>query len=550
LIANGGMGTVWCAADVALGRSVAIKLLAEAFIGDPSAARRFMREARAAARLSGHPNVVTIYDVGTCADRPYIVMEHLAGGTVADALRLGAFARPEALRWLDEAGAALDYAHGRGVVHRDVKPANMLLGTDRVLRLGDFGIASIGTDQTLSGSGELFGTAAYISPEQALGQQATAASDRYSLAVAAFELLTGTRPFDGDHFTAQARAHVEDRPPRASDRAEGLSRAVDSVLVRGMAKAPEDRWPTAQSFALALRGAVQGERTRHGPVLSLPAFGPRPRRAGGARRPAPSPLRPVEAPVEDPPLVIFDSIASAGVGRYRPALGAVAALALVAAIAGGAVGADGGGSPSTHSSALNAGTVRLKPATARRTAARTRTTRKRRPAPPRVKSTTTAPPRSATLAATLEARGHTLMTDGQYSAALPVLRQAVATAPPTTLTYAYALYDLGRTLQLAGDPTAAIPILEARLKIPNQPAVVYQELVVAKAAAAAQKSGQGTTPTGSTATTTTPTTTTPTTATQTTPTTPTAPTTTTPTAPGPKHPRPRPPAPTGGAGLD
>jgi hypothetical protein len=143
------------------------------------------------------------------------------------------------------------------------------------------------------------------------------------------------------------------------------------------------------------------------------------------------------------------------------------------------------------------------------------------------------------------------MSDGQYSAALPVLRQAVATAPPTTLTYAYALYDLGRTLQLAGDPTAAIPILEARLKIPNQPAVVYQELVVAKAAAAAQKSGQGTTPTGSTATTTTPTTTTPTTtATQTTPTTPTAPTTTTPTAPGPKHPRPRPPAPTGGAGLD
>ena len=137
-IANGGMASVWCAEDRVLGRRVAIKLLAERFAYDQTAVRRFKREARTAARLSGHPNVVTIYDVGesTTPDpdappRAFIVMEFLAGGTVADAQRCGAVTQTEAIWWLHEVASALDYAHGRGVLHRDIKPANVLLDGNR-----------------------------------------------------------------------------------------------------------------------------------------------------------------------------------------------------------------------------------------------------------------------------------------------------------------------------------------------------------------------------------------------------------------------------------
>ncbi|MGZ4344892.1 MAG: serine/threonine-protein kinase, partial [Solirubrobacteraceae bacterium] len=199
-IANGGMASVWCAEDRVLGRRVAIKLLAERFAHDQTAVRRFKREARTAARLSGHPNVVTIYDVGetTTPDpdeppRAFIVMEFLAGGTVADALRCGAVTQTEAIWWLQEVASALDYAHGRGVLHRDIKPANLLLDRDRSVHVADFGIAQLATEDTLTADGQLLGTAAYLAPERALGRPATEASDRYSLAVMAFELLVGER---------------------------------------------------------------------------------------------------------------------------------------------------------------------------------------------------------------------------------------------------------------------------------------------------------------------------------------------------------------------
>jgi eukaryotic-like serine/threonine-protein kinase len=186
-IASGGMASVWCARDRALGRNVAIKLLAERFADDEDANARFLREARAAARLSGHPNVVMIYDVGeTDVDgRAFIVMEFLAGGTVADALRVDSVRRVHAVRWVGEAASALDFAHSRGVLHRDIKPANLLLSRARTLHVADFGIARLGAEDTITGTGEVLGTASYLAPERALGQPATPASDRYSLAVAA-----------------------------------------------------------------------------------------------------------------------------------------------------------------------------------------------------------------------------------------------------------------------------------------------------------------------------------------------------------------------------
>src|SRR6185437_10119217 len=261
-IASGGMASVWCARDHALGRNVAIKLLAERFAHDEDAMERFMREARAAARLSGHPNVVMIYDVGETGatdddpSRAFIVMEYLAGGTVADALRVDSVRRVHAVKWVHEAASALDYAHSRGVLHRDIKPANLLLDRDRVLHVADFGIARLGTEDTITASGEVIGTASYLAPERVLGRPATDASDRYSLAVAAYELLVGERPFTAAHFAVLARQHVEDAPPAASFCNRALPPAVDAVLARGMAKRPEQRWPTAQDFADALEAAL------------------------------------------------------------------------------------------------------------------------------------------------------------------------------------------------------------------------------------------------------------------------------------------------------
>src|SRR3954447_5240755 len=245
-LANGGMASVWEAHDELLDRDVAVKLLASHLGEDERARKRFQREARAAAGLSSHPNVVTIYDVGEWRDRVFMVMEIMRGGTLGDRLKSDReISHESALRWLAQAAAALDTAHDAGVVHRDIKPGNLLLDEHERLAVADFGIARLAWEDQLTATGQVLGTAAYLSPEQALGEAATAASDRYALAVVAYELLTGTRPFEADHFAAQARAHVEDPVPPASSRTRGLSRAVDAVLERALAKEPGDRWGSA-----------------------------------------------------------------------------------------------------------------------------------------------------------------------------------------------------------------------------------------------------------------------------------------------------------------
>src|SRR4051794_7981385 len=237
-LANGGMASVWEAHDELLDRDVAVKLLASHLGEDERARRRFQREARAAAGLSSHPHVVTIYDVGEHRHRVFMVMEIMRGGSIGDRLKSGReISQATIVRWLREAAGALDTAHDAGVVHRDIKPGNLLLDDHERLAVADFGIARVAWEDQLTLTGQVLGTAAYLSPEQAMGETASAASDRYALAVVAYELLTSTRPFEAEHFAAQARAHVEDPVPPASSRAVvDLSPAVDAVLERGLAK--------------------------------------------------------------------------------------------------------------------------------------------------------------------------------------------------------------------------------------------------------------------------------------------------------------------------
>jgi tRNA A-37 threonylcarbamoyl transferase component Bud32 len=466
-IARGGMATVWCAQDRTLDRQVAIKLLAEPYAYDELAGRRFKREARAAARLSGHPNVVTIYDVGEAPPedgprgRPFLVMEYLPGGTMADALRTGQFDRLTALRWLQHAAAALDYAHRRGVIHRDVKPANFLLDRERILHVADFGIAQLGTEDTLTVSGEVLGTAAYLAPERALGQPATAASDRYALAVAAYELIVGERPFTAEHFAAQARQHLEDAPPPASRRNPDLPPALDAVLERGMAKRAEDRFPTCLQLtdeieaALLATGATRPvaptQRTR---AIAQPAATAA--RAGAAGPPVASGGRSSIPRSTRARVAVLAALAAALLG-----------IAIAAAASGGSGSGSGGRAEAGHKTHARA----KHPAPASHPSTQTS---------PRTTSTGAAtPPAPAGGAPALEAQGHALMEQGNYRSAIPVLRRAVAAAPSSSLTYAYALYDLGRSLRLAGDPRAAVQILWRRLQIPNQTSTVRAELALA-----------------------------------------------------------------------
>ena len=294
LIARGGMGEVYRATDSVLQRKVAVKLLSERHAGDEDVRARFRREALAAARLSGTPHIITVFDVGEHRRRPFIVMEYLDGGSIHDRLRDGRIAPGQALEWLAQAGIALDRAHAEGVVHRDVKPANLLLDRDANLVVTDFGIASTTGVDTLTLPGTVLGTAGYLSPEQARGEPATAASDRYGLGVVAFELLTGRRPFEGDTAATEALAHVTAPVPSAESIHPELPDGVDEVLARALAKDPVERPETCSELVRDLRDAFSGAARRPAPTLVAPVAG-RGRGAGGSRPPAASRRSPTTA---------------------------------------------------------------------------------------------------------------------------------------------------------------------------------------------------------------------------------------------------------------
>ncbi|MFF5172435.1 protein kinase [Micromonospora sp. NPDC000089] len=251
-IASGGMGDVWRGTDQVLGRTVAVKSLLPALLDDPDFAERFRGEARTMATIN-HPGVVDVYDFGSDQQIAFLVMEYIEGDALSATLsRVGRLTPARTMALVAQAAEALHAAHEKGIVHRDVKPGNLLVRPNGTLVLTDFGIARSDMVAQLTAAGSVLGTASYISPEQATGAVATPASDVYALGVVAYQCLAGRRPFEGDNPLEIAMKHVRDTPrPLPGD----IPPQVRAIVERALAKDPAHRWPSAAALASVARQA-------------------------------------------------------------------------------------------------------------------------------------------------------------------------------------------------------------------------------------------------------------------------------------------------------
>jgi serine/threonine-protein kinase len=315
-IAGGGMGDVWRGTDEVLGRTVAVKILLPALLDEPGFAERFRGEARTMATIN-HPGVVDVYDYGSDKQIAFLVMEYVEGDALSRTLsRVGRLTPARTMALVAQAADALQAAHDKHIVHRDVKPGNLLVRPNGTLVLTDFGIARSALVGQLTAAGSVLGTASYISPEQAAGETATPLSDVYALGVVAYQCLSGRRPFEGDNPLEIAMKHVRETPrPLPAD----CPPPVRAIVERSMAKDPAARWPSAAVLATQARQAAAAlAATGHGrpisgpPVSGVPAFGPVSAPPGGARgqsyppatgsaRPPGSAVSQGSAPVSGPP---------------------------------------------------------------------------------------------------------------------------------------------------------------------------------------------------------------------------------------------------------
>ena len=282
LLGRGGMAEVWAGTDRVLDRPIAIKVLGSWLAHDATFVERFRREALAAARVS-HPNLVAVYDAGAEDGTPYIVMERVPGETLADTLgRHGPLEPARAARIAAEVARALGVAHAAGIVHRDVKPGNVMVTPGGRAKLMDLGIARSLDGETITKASTVLGTAGYVSPEQVRGERVDARSDLYSLGCVLYEMVTGKPPFDADSPVAVAYRHVHQDPAAPSDVVPGVPASIDAATRRAMAKDPEDRFASAAEFAAALEKATAPVAPL-APTAPLPVAPPGPRHA--ARRP-------------------------------------------------------------------------------------------------------------------------------------------------------------------------------------------------------------------------------------------------------------------------
>jgi eukaryotic-like serine/threonine-protein kinase len=424
MLGRGGMASVWLASDEVLERPVAVKVLSDTIASDPEFLARFRREARVAAGLS-HPNLIGVYDYADSAERPYLVMEYVAGENLAE--RMSRSAGVDCERLARELLGALVHIHAAGIVHRDVKPQNVLIAADGSAKLIDFGIAQPKDATSLTQTGQLLGTARYIAPEVMRGDPATERSDLYSCGIVLRDCL-GTRS------------------------AGGLR-----TLVEGLSTTDPRGRPASAREAI-------GEIDRRTPVPDQPTErlepAPPPRRGSEPRTSPPGPEPRTSRPGPD-----------LARRRRRPILGRAAAIAaalaaVVVALLLVSDGSEENGGGRDGSSA---------------TASRERTEAPARDEAEPSAAVPTPAGDDPDLASALNEEGFALIQAGSYERAVPVLEEAVRAFPPGTddLNYAYALFNLGSALRLSGRPEEAIPVLERRLEIPNQTEAVRSELTAA-----------------------------------------------------------------------
>ncbi|MGH3079668.1 MAG: protein kinase domain-containing protein [Gaiellaceae bacterium] len=287
LIGRGGMSSVWKADDRLLDRTVAIKVLHEQFTHDEEYVERFRREARSVAQLS-HPNIVTVIDRGEEDGRQYIVFEYLEGENLKQVIeRRGPLPVRDALLLTLQMARALSFAHDRGLIHRDVKPQNVLMNEEGQAKMTDFGIARSVDVEGVTITGTVLGTSEYIAPEQARGQRVDALTDVYSLGVVLYELLTGGVPFHGENFVAIALRHVNEPPPSVLERRPDCPPRVGMAIERAMAKRPEDRFGSMEELVAELEACLAelDSTSEEATMISRrPAAAPRHRRTPRARR--------------------------------------------------------------------------------------------------------------------------------------------------------------------------------------------------------------------------------------------------------------------------
>jgi len=420
-LGRGGMAAVWLGHDEVLDRPVAVKVLSDTIAGDPGFVARFRREARTAAALS-HPNLVGVYDYSEEGERPYLVMQFVPGENLAALKERGeGVDRDQLARELLE---ALDHIHAAGILHRDVKPANVIVEPGGTAKLIDFGIALPRDATALTSTGLVLGTERYAAPEVMEGQPATERSDLYSAGV----LL---RACEGR-----------------------CSPALGSVIEWMTNPDPNGRPSSArQALARLERGDGSGEPTQ----VFEPEF-----------------VRSQAVP-PPPPAKTYTRAGSrrSRFGAAAAVLGVLAAVLVVAVVVLGGGGDEGRGGESAGKQA-------------KATKASGAKTEKKAEATEATEATASVPPpaeANPSRGAELNEQGYALMQAGEYAAAVPVLEEAVSAFPEGSedLDYAYALFNLGSALRRSGDPGAAIPILEQRLAIPNQTATVEEELEAARA---------------------------------------------------------------------
>ena len=289
-VGTGGMALVYSGTDTLLRRRVAIKVLRDQYASDDDFVQRFSYEAQAAAKLS-HPNIVNVYDFGTEQHHYYIVMELVDGTTLADLMRDGVLPEPVAVDYAVQIASGLAYAHRQGLLHRDVKPANILVTSDDVVKISDFGIARAVSENAVNVTqpGMVMGSVAYISPEQAQGKELDERSDLYSLGVVLYQMLTGRLPFAAETPVAVAIKHVSEPAPPI-DPASGVSPALAAIVARLLRKEPEDRYSSATEVASALREArerphVAQSSFADAPTTRIPIVQPPPRTSAAPDRP-------------------------------------------------------------------------------------------------------------------------------------------------------------------------------------------------------------------------------------------------------------------------